>query len=210
VDEFFSPASGSDHGEATRTRFAAGHRYVLHLGTIEPRKRIPDLVSAWETVHGGVDDPPHLVIAGGEGWDTVPIVDRIRRSPLHDKIHLPGYVDRSDALQLLRHAAVFVLASEAEGFGLPLAEAISCGVPCVASDIPSLREAGGRAALFTPPRQPDALARAITEALDPTTAADLRSRASTHSDSLRWGPVVDRWNRLLQAVVEQSASFAPL
>jgi glycosyltransferase involved in cell wall biosynthesis len=205
VDEFFSPAPESDDGKPTRTRHADGHRYILHLGTIEPRKGVPDLVSAWEAIHGWVEDPPHLVIAGGEGWDTGPILDRISDSPQRDRIHLPGYVHRDQARQLLRHAEVFVLASEVEGFGLPLAEAISCGVPCVASDIESLREAGGDAALFTPPRRPDELSRALTDALDPPVADGLRSRAVVHAESLRWGPVVEKWNDLVHAVIAASA-----
>jgi glycosyltransferase involved in cell wall biosynthesis len=201
VDEWFSPAPSDDDGTAIRRRFSGGREFVLHLGTIEPRKGIADLVEAWERLQETVPDAPDLVIAGKMGWGTGSIVDRIHSSPLASRIHVPGYVSREDARELLRHAAVFSLASEVEGFGLPLAEAISCGTPSVATDIAALREAGGHAALFCPPNDPGALARAIAQALKPDEAARLRERARERAPELRWEPVVDAWAELLHRVV---------
>lgn len=204
VDEFFSPALPDDDGSDTRNRFASGRRYILHLGTLEPRKGITDLVTAWENLQTLHSDPPDLVLAGGLGWGTPPIMARIQGSPCRDRIHLPGYVDRDSARDLLRHAEVFVIASEVEGFGLPLAEALSCGSPCVASDIPSLREAGGDAALSTPPNNPAQLTRSLQQALCGDTAAHLRILAARRACDLRWGPVVAAWNDLLENVVKES------
>ncbi len=201
VDEWYSPAPPGDDGGAIRGRFAAGRRYLLHLGTIEPRKGISSLVAAWEQLQANLPDPPDLVIAGGQGWQTGPILDRIHASALVDRIHLPGYVSREDARALLRHAEVFALASEVEGFGLPLAEAVSCGTPSVATAIPALREAGGDAALFCPPHDPPALAAALAEALEPETAERLRQRARERAPKLRWNPVVEAWAELLERVV---------
>lgn len=201
VDDYFSPAPKADDGSATRTRFAAGRPYILHLGTLEPRKRITDLVAAWERLHELAPEVPDLVIAGGKGWNTRPILSRIENSEFSDRIHLPGYVEPAEARDLLRHAAVFALASEAEGFGLPLAEAISCGTACVATDIPSLREAGGAAPIFVRPAQPDELAVALAQALEPETASKLRTYAVARTSDLRWGPIVTAWSALLQEVV---------
>ena len=201
VSDFFSPPHPEDDGRNIRQRFSAGRPYVLHLGTIEPRKGVADLVEAWERLHSLRSAPPDLVVAGGLGWDTAPIIARIQRSPYRERIHLPGYVDREAARDLLRHAEVFALASEAEGFGLPLAEAISCEAPSVASDIPSLRETGGDAALFTPPQDPAALAQTLHLALQPDTADDLRRRAALRVPGLRWGPAITAWNTLLEEVV---------
>jgi len=205
VDGFFSPPAAADDGSATRDRFASGRRYLLHLGTLEPRKGIGDLVRAFETLRSRLADPPELVIAGAPGWGTAPIMAAIEASPARRHIHLPGYVTREQARELLRSTEVFVLASEAEGFGLPLAEAISCGAPAVASDIPALREAGGDAALFTPPGDPAALAAAIGRALEPEVAGELRRRAAARAPGLRWEPVVDAWDELLQRVVAEAA-----
>jgi glycosyltransferase involved in cell wall biosynthesis len=203
VDEWYAPAPLGDDGNAIRERFSGGRPYVLHLGTIEPRKGVTELVDAWESLHEGMSNAPGLVIAGKEGWQTEPILDRIHSSPLADRIHLPGYVSREDARELLRHAAVFVLASEVEGFGLPLAEAISCGTPSVASDIPALREAGGDAAIFFPPHDPQALAAALAQALDTDTAARLSELARKRAPKLRWEPVIEKWAELLQRIVSE-------
>ena len=200
VDEFFSPAPDGADGRDVRRRFASGRPFILHLGTVEPRKGLPDLVAAWEELRQKHPDGPDLVIAGRLGWQTGPILDRIRSSRLTDRIHLTGYVSRSDARELLRHAAVVVLASEAEGFGLPLAEAISCGTTAVASDIPALREVGGDAALYAPPHEPGALAAALATALEPSTADRLRERALRRAPSLRWEPVIEAWTELVRRV----------
>ena len=200
VDESFSPPAPDDDGHHIRRKLAGGRPYVLHLGTIEPRKGVADLVAAWEALHSLHSEPPDLVIAGGLGWDTAPIVARIQASRYRDRIHLPGYVDPDSARDLLRHAEVFVIASEVEGFGFPLAEAISCGTPCVASDIPSLRENGDDAALYAPPGHHDALAHTLHRALQPDVAAELRRRSVLRAPQLRWEPVVAAWNDLLEGL----------
>jgi glycosyltransferase involved in cell wall biosynthesis len=204
VDEWFSEAPSDDDGGVVRDRFSGGRPYVLHLGTIEPRKGISSLVTAWELLNESTAGAPDLVIAGKPGWQTEPILDRIRSSPLAGRIRLAGYVGREDARDLLRHAAVFVLASEVEGFGLPLAEALSCGTPSVATDIPALREAGGDAALFCPPGEPTALAASLAAALDPDTAARLREGGLERAPTLRWEPVVSAWTELLESIVGPS------
>lgn len=202
VDPWYAPAPDDDDGGELRRRFAAGRPYILHLGTLEPRKGLPELVAAWENLELERGDGPDLVLAGRPGWHTGPILDRIRSSFLADRIHLPGYVVRDDARELLRHAEVVVLPSVAEGFGLPLAEAISCGSPAVASDIPALREVGGDAALYCRPGDPDALAEALGRALEPDTGERLRERARARAPELRWEPVIEAWAALLRRVVE--------
>lgn len=200
VDASFRPPHPDDDGDRVRRRFAAGRRYILHLGTLEPRKGLLDLVGAWERLAGRGDEPPDLVLAGVRGWGWKAIAARLATSSRSERIHLPGYVSDEDAVALLQHAEVFVLASEAEGWGLPLGEAIACGTPCVASDIPPLREVAGDAALFAPAGDPDALARAVAAAIEPAAARALRERAAARAPALRWEPVVDRWHELLTEV----------
>ena len=81
VDAFFSPPVDGDDGGATRDRFAGGRRYLLHLGTLEPRKGLADLVRAYERLRGELEDPPELVIAGAPGWGTASIMAAIEASP---------------------------------------------------------------------------------------------------------------------------------
>ncbi|MCK5377790.1 MAG: glycosyltransferase family 4 protein [Acidobacteria bacterium] len=201
VDQFFSPSDDPDEGEQTRGLFADGRPYILHLGTLEPRKGLLTLVEAWDRLHEIMPDAPSLVLAGGEGWEIGPLIERIDRSPNIARIHRPGYVTPDQARALMRHAEAFVLASEAEGFGLPLAEAIACGAPCIASDIPALRESGVGAALFTPVGDSEALAHVIARTLDPETATSMRQASAARGSSLSWEPIIDQWRELIQSVV---------
>ena len=128
-------------------------------------------------------------------------LDRLEASPLRSRIHLAGYVGPDDAVDLLRHADVVAVPSEAEGFGLPLAEAICCGTPAVATDLPVLRETGGDAALYANTADAGAFARSLARSLDPVVAGGLRERAAARAPHLRWGPVIDAWDELLTRVV---------
>ncbi|MEN8164863.1 MAG: glycosyltransferase family 1 protein [Acidobacteriota bacterium] len=201
VDQFFSPTEDANESDRTRREFADGKPYILHLGTLEPRKGLLTLVEAWDRLNETMSDAPSLVLAGSEGWDIGPLVERINRSPHAARIHRPGYVTRDQARALMRHTDAFVLASEAEGFGLPLAEAIACGAPCIASDIPALRESGAGAALFTPAGDSEALTQAIARTLEPETAYAMREASAGRGSALSWAPIIDQWRELIEVVV---------
>ena len=196
----FSPEAAPGEADRIRDRYAGGRRYLLHLGTIEPRKGIVDLVAAWERVVR--DDPgaPDLVLAGGRGWGAGPILGRIARSPYRDRIHLPGYVPEADTPALLRSAELFVLASEAEGFGLPVAEALRCGTPTVVTAVPALLEVAGGAAAVAPVGDPAALAGVIRRALAPGERDRLRRAALGRAAALGWEDPVAAWRALVREV----------
>jgi glycosyltransferase involved in cell wall biosynthesis len=163
---FFSPADDPAARRRTRQRYAAGRPFLLYLGTLEPRKNVEALVVACERLWGRRRSRPDLVLAGGAGWKTARLHRRIARSAYRDKIHVAGYAARDAARELYRTAEAFVYPSLAEGFGLPVLEAMACGTPVVSSTAEALREVGGDAALYAPPRDVEALARAIERALE--------------------------------------------
>ncbi len=204
VAESFSPPPGESDPRPVRARHAGGRPYVLHLGTLEPRKGIATLVAAWELLVEREPGAPDLVLAGGHGWGLREILPRIAASPHRERIHLPGHVSDGDAVELLRHAELVVLPSEAEGFGLPLAEALCCGTPCVASDIPALREVAAGAALLVPPGDPAALAGALAEALASDRNRELRRRALERAPHLRWDTALDAWEDLLLRIAGEA------
>lgn len=202
IDAFFRPPLEGERSAAaarTRKKFSSSRPYILYLGTLEARKNLELLVAAWEELSADQSDLPDLVLAGKEGWGIGTLMRKIETSPLRDKIHLPGYVSRQDALNLMQHTEIFVLPSKAEGFGLPLAEAIACGAPCIASDIPSLRESGGAAARFVAPGDSHTLARTIGDALNPEENARLRAR-SLSQGAKRWSTPISRWLELLREI----------
>jgi len=177
VDPELTPGTDPAAAEMTRRRFAQGRRYILYLGTLEPRKNVETLVGACERLWSARRSRPDLVLAGGVGWKTSNLHRRIARSPFRDKIHVTGYAPREVARELYRGAEVFVFPSLAEGFGLPLLEAMACGAPAVASTAPALREVGGDVALYADPRDTEAFARQIERALEDTSLAEQLRRA---------------------------------
>lgn len=184
VDRSFTPSSDPAAAERTRRRLVGGKRYILYLGTLEPRKDVETLVAACERLWARRRSRPDLVLAGGSGWKTSSLLRRIARSPFRDKIHLPGYASRSLALDLYRAADVFVCPSLAEGFGLPVAEAMACGTPVVASAIDALKEIAGEAALFAPPGDSVAFARTIERALEDDAIREILREAGPERSAL--------------------------
>lgn len=205
----FQPAAAPGEAEAMRARYAGGRPYILYLGTIEPRKGIPDLVRAWSDLAAHRPETPDLVLAGAVGWGAGPILASVERSHAAGRIHLAGYVPARDLPALLRSAELFVLPSESEGFGLPLAEAICCGVPSVASDDPALVEVAGGAALHVPANDPTALAGALRRALAPDERRRLREAALERAPALRWEPAVKAWRTLLEELAAGSPERPP-
>ncbi len=195
----FKPAPDGPSAEKTRRRYAAGARYILYLGTLEPRKNIEALVVACERLWGNRRARPDLVLAGGMGWRTSSLTRRIARSPFRDKIHLAGYVPRETARELYRAAEVFVYPSLSEGFGLPVVEALACGVPVVASTAQALKEVAGDAALFAEPWDVAGFARQIESALEDRATRDrLRRDGPIRAAKFSWSDAAAATAAVLQ------------
>ena len=161
-------------GDPERGRALAGRaRYVLALGTIEPRKNLSTLVRAFDRV-AATDPELGLVLAGPPGWDAARVQAACDASPARARILQTGFVDDRDRADLLAGASVFAYPSVYEGFGFPPLEAMQCGVPVVAGDAGALPEVLGDAARFVAPTDETALAAAIEALADP----DDRERAA--------------------------------
>jgi glycosyltransferase involved in cell wall biosynthesis len=142
--------------------------YVLLVGEVHPRKGIPVALAAVAEISG-----LHVIHAGPPGPASNEVAGVIASRDLGDRVHMLGRVTDEQLAALYRHATVFCSASLAEGFGLPVLEAMAAGTAVIASDVPASREVGGDALLFTPPGDVAALTTALQTVVND---ADLRAR----------------------------------
>jgi glycosyltransferase involved in cell wall biosynthesis len=169
--------------------------YLLYLGTLHPRKNLVRLVEAFQAA---MLDPGFknlsrlkLVIAGKRGWLYNDIFERVQRLGLTERVIFPGYVDDQDKPTLLSGALAYVFPSLYEGFGLPVLEAMACGVPVLTSNCSSLPEVAGQAALLVDPHDTAEIAGGLVNLI---TNADLRHQ------------LVERGYRQIQEFSWQKAS----
>lgn len=138
--------------------------YILFVGTLEPRKNIPALIRAYDSAKSLHEDF-QLVLAGGLGWVYDEILDAIEKSSVKENILLTQYVPWEDVHALYYGASLFVFPSFYEGFGLPPLEAMACGIPVITSDVSSLPEVVGDAALLVAPDKEDEIAGVMEKVL---------------------------------------------
>jgi len=156
------PAPGSD--AAVLGRLGVAEPYVLHLGTVEPRKNVPALVAAFDAV-AGVRPELRLVLAGPPGWGSDDLEVALGGARHRDRVVRLGYVAGDLVPALLRRARAVAYPSSDEGFGLPALEALACGAPLVTSAGTVMAEFAGAAALTVDPSDPASLAAALEAAL---------------------------------------------
>lgn len=187
VESHFRPApAAAGEDRAALDRYSLPARYLLHVGTIEPRKNLIRLLEAFGRVR---ESHPtlKLVLVGQKGWLYEPFFEALARSGLEEHVLLPGYVSDADLPALYRQAACFVFPTVYEGFGLPALEALACGTPVVASRSSSLPEVTGGAALLVDPYDPAAIAAAIRRVLeDEALAARLRDAGPRRAAVFTW------------------------
>jgi glycosyltransferase involved in cell wall biosynthesis len=187
----FAPVPRDEARAHVRRRYGLDGPFVLHVGTLEPRKNHVTLIAAFETLRKA-GFPGALVLAGREGWKYAPILGRIQASPERHAIHHVRDAGDRDLVALYGAATACAYPSLEEGFGMPLLESMVCGAACVTSDHPALTELAGDDALAVPARDAGALAEALIrlwrdEALRDSLSAAARTRAAAYTFE-RWAP----------------------
>lgn len=194
--------------ERTAASFGLDERpWVLWVGSLEPRKNVGVLVRAFAALLDDTDLPHQLVLAGPRGWLDASLVPESLRLRLGDRLRLVGRVDDTDLHALYAGAHAFAFPSRHEGFGLPMLEAMSHGVPVVRSAIPALDEvAGSGTSMAVPPDDIDAWAAALHQALtDAALREDLAMAGRTRAGELSWERCVAATARVYHEASEESS-----
>jgi len=202
IDRRFSNVVEEEEKRAFREKHGLMDGYLLYLGTLEPRKNITTLIEAYARLRDTHAIREKLVVAGSKGWLYDSIFERVQQLKLETEVLFPGFV--ADAEQALWYcaASAFVYPSLYEGFGIPVAEALACGVPVVTSNVSSLPEAGADIALCVDPHSAEAMAEAMYKALSDQT---YREKCSTMAPEVVQRFSAERMVDQTMRVYEQAA-----
>jgi glycosyltransferase involved in cell wall biosynthesis len=184
-------------------------RYLLFVGNREPRKNLPTLLAAYRELlagrvpgagrGGSGSGVPPLVLVGPAGWGEALDLAGLPA----EAVRTPGYLPEDDLARVVAGAAALVFPSWYEGFGLPALEALACGTPVVATDLPALREVLGDQAELVPPGDAAALADALARVLDDPGGEPARSARRARAAAFTWAAcaraTLSAYHRALEA-----------
>jgi glycosyltransferase involved in cell wall biosynthesis len=187
----YTPGRDREVDELARSELGVSGRYLLWVGTIEPRKDLPTLLEAFASLAAaGMDH--RLVVAGQPGWGMGDFELALDRTGTRDRVVRTGYVSEEQKLALYRGAEALAYPSIAEGFGIQVVEAMATGCPVVTTTGSAPQEVGGDAVVLVPPRDATQLASALERILtDPAERATLRERGLSRARSFDWSRTAD-------------------
>lgn len=171
----------------TLIRYGINKPYILSVGTVEPRKNHLFLLKAYQGLTKVLCEKYDLVLVGKRGWRCGHIMQTIDENVRSGSVKYLEFIHDADLVHIYNGASLFVYPSLYEGFGLPVVEAMSCGVPVITSNISSLPEAGGKAAYYIDPNKPEEISDAMTKILtDQTQANKMSALGLAQSSELSW------------------------
>lgn len=170
-----------------KNKYHIANQYFLYLGTLEPRKNIPNLIRAYKKLLKDGKQMPQLVIAGGKGWLFDSIFETVKELKLENQVLFTGYLDVDEVPKIMCGAIAFIFPSIYEGFGMPPLEAMACGTPVIASNLSSLPEVVGDAGILVDPASVDELCQAMkTIATDKELCQELTEKGLKRAQTYTW------------------------
>jgi glycosyltransferase involved in cell wall biosynthesis len=195
-----------DEARSIAAGYGLPEGYLLSLGTREPGKNRETILWAMRYLldHGA---DPHLAVVGQAGWGAAAEEELVRNLGLEDRVHFTGYVPQEHLPALYSAAAAFLFPSLYEGFGLPVLEAMACGTPVITSNVSSLPEVAGHAALLVDPRDARALADAVNLVLsDEGVRRRLREAGLARAATFTWRACAEATLAVYRSVLGEGVS----
>ncbi len=204
---FTTQPRAADEAAQVRQRFGIAREFLLAVGSLQPRKNLERLIRTYARLRREQPDfAPQLVIVGRKLWLAESIFAEVSRQPWASDVILTGYVGDDDLPALYRTASAFVYPSLFEGFGLPPLEAMACGTPVITSNISSLPEVAGSAALLIDPLNEQELAAALQRILnDQPLRARLRAEGVRQAAKFTWRDAAEKTLQLYRESYEARA-----
>jgi glycosyltransferase involved in cell wall biosynthesis len=202
IDECFNQVPAEEEVAMVRERYQLDDPFVLYAGNIKPHKNLERLIEAFHTFRRRGFDDVKLLIIGDQISKYATLRHAVHRLKLHKYVRFLGFVPDRTLAVLYRLAAVFVFPSLYEGFGLPPLEAMASGTPVITSNVSSLPEVVGDAALLIDPYDPEAIADAIRQVLsDSSLREDLRDRGFARARHFSWERSITRVREIYDEVI---------
>jgi len=201
---YLEATAGRDEIEAVRRSLDLPPEYILFVGATEPRKNLLNLIDALALVHQRYRKIP-LVLVGRKGGDHDNLLVKIMTRHIGPSVRLLGYRPDRELRYFYQAASAFVFPSLCEGFGLPLLEAMACGVPVVASGVTAIPEVAGNAAAYFNPESPEDMAEKIIRVLeDKEMRHDLVEKGRIRALGFRWEKTASETLRFYRSVAERA------
>ena len=200
-DIFREKCSDAEINEILTKYDLVDQKYIFFLGNFEPRKNLKTLIEAYCKLPKSLQDEYHLILAGGKGWKSEESQAALDKAVADGKnVRHIGFIEDTDRPALYQAASLFVMPSHYEGFGIPILEAMLSDCPVVASDIPVLRETGGKAALYTNPDSVEDMAKTVQRAL--TKFPYSRAQMLKNVDQFSWSDNVRKITDKAQSLLD--------
>jgi len=204
VGDTFRPLEESKIKQV-RNQYSSGSPYFLFVGSIHQRKNIDGMIRSFDKFKKTVPSDIKLIFAGAKRWWNKEMEDALQQSPFKEHIVFTGRVGDLQLPELIGGATALVLVSKFEGFGIPIVEAMKCGVPVITSDVTAMPEIAGDAALLVDPFSTDSISEAMNRIfLDGILRQSLISKGIERAKKFTWDESATRlWKSVERTLAKQ-------
>ena len=205
AEDIYRPMDKEACRASVRERYGLDRKFILYIGGFSPRKNVPGLIRAYHKIMKDLPEEVVLAIVGKRVRAFEELTNVVEELGLKDRVIFTGFAPTEHLPVFYNAASLFVYPSFYEGFGLPPLEAMACGTPVIASNVSSIPEAVGDAALTVDPKDMNGLAQAMFDALsDPALSAELIRRGLQRSNSFTWTKAAEQTLASYQATAQVS------